>query len=284
MFNVTYTCSGEPFTSEPVNITFCDPDNNCVSTDTSSNSYPNQPPSVPVLGFPEDGADTLHDRNVFFNWSSSDPEGDPVNFTLNVTNPHCADYGRSDISSEDHTADTELNTDFECEGNPYYWRVRACDEWNCSDYSEQRNFSIEDYLNVVLVNDSIDFPSLDPGDVDDTSDGSPQPFLFRNDGNVKANLTNVSSTDLWDTVLLGTSYYRFKVNRSSSEPDSFDWTSSWTSWRNVSVMSSNATVLGSLNYSDSSDEAAVDLAVEVPGSEPAGSKNAVMTFEWGDAR
>ena len=281
-FNVTYTCSGAPYQSESVNITLCDSVNHCVTTPTSSNSYPNQAPTTPSLLAPADGNHSIRVRNVSFSWSSSDPEADPINYTLNVTNSFCDDYLRSNLSSSSHTSEIAFGTEYECNNNDYVWTVQACDAWDCSVFATTFNFSIDDYLDIMMVNGAVNFSAaLHPYEVEETSDGSPAPFLFRNDGIVKADLVNISATALWESFGLNTPYYRLKANRSVAEPDSFDFGASVTSWQNVNASATNQTFIAALNYSDAADEAAIDIWVEVPPGEPVGTKSSVITFSWG---
>jgi parallel beta-helix repeat protein len=281
-FNVTYTCSGTPYESDAMNITFCDSNDNCVTTPTSANSYPNQGPSVPTLITPSEGNHSIRQRHVFLNWTlASDVEDDPVTYTLNITNAYAPDYLRQDIVGANHTTQEELWTEYECMNASYlyFWRVRACDEWDCSSYTALWNFSIDDYLSVVITNDDVSFgANLDLNSINDTTDGNPAPFTFRNDGLILANLSNLTATDLWIDVALDTRYFQFKANN-ATEPACFDWSGSFTAWRNATAQTSE-TVIGRLNYSDASDEAAIDIRIEVPGVERGGSKLSTMTFTW----
>ena len=280
-FNATYSCSGTPFTSTSLNITFCDHSANCVTTATSSNSYPNEAPSVPVPDLPLDGNHSIRTRHVFFNWSSSsDAESDSLTYVLNVTNPVAPDYVRSGLPVTSNTSADELWTEYETFNSDYVWRVRACDDWNCSAWSAPRNFSIDDYLSVELVNDAVSFgSSLSLGSTNDTTDDDPLPFRFRNDGIILANLSNVTTSALWGSVALGTPYYQFMAGNASGEPSSFDWGASLTSWTDVPA-TYLGTVIGSLNYSDASDEAEVEVAIQVPGAEFPGDKHSTMAFTW----
>jgi parallel beta-helix repeat protein len=281
-FNVTYACAGPPYVLASVNITFCDAADLCVTTPTSGNAYPNQAPAIPTLLSPANGNASVRTRFVFFNWSSSDSEGDPINFTINITNNGIApSYLRENLIIDNHTTEEALWTAYEMFTPPYYWRVRACDAWDCSDWSDEWNFTVEDYLAIEIVEDEIDFGSVFTlGSMNDTTDNTPGPFVFRNTGIIFANLTNVSASGpLWDMAPLGTRYWQFKAANVSGMT-SFDWLSSVTLWRNVSFMEADETIIGMLNYTDGNDEAAIDVAIEVPGSETVGTKSGTITFTW----
>ncbi|MBN1274956.1 hypothetical protein JXA12_01565, partial [Candidatus Woesearchaeota archaeon] len=281
-FNATYTCTGTPYTTEEMNITFCDSNNDCVSSYTSSNTYPNQAPTTPTLQWPTSGNHSIKTRTPTFNWTAStDEEGDDINYTINITNDYAPDYDRDNLTTNNHTTQEELWTEYETYDHAYNWSVRACDNWDCSNYTAVWNFSIDDYLSVTITNQEVNFgTSLSLGSTNDTTNDKPQPFTFRNDGIILANLTNVSATQpLWATVSLGTHYWQYKANN-ASEPGSFTWADSLTDWQNVTVMQANQTVIASLDYADASDEAAVDVAIEVPWMETGGSKTGRIRFSW----
>ena len=281
-FNVTYNCSGTPFSENTVSITFCDDFDQCNTTISSSNKYPNQIPVLGSLLTPSSGNDSLIDRTVNFSWSSgSDPDGDPINYTLKLINDYCSGFETSNIS-KNYYLSGELHTIFECQNNVYEWQLKVCDAWNCSSYSSLQNFSIQDYLEISITNDEINFSTLDLDQEEDTSDNSPSPFIFENTGNIKANLTGVNSSGVWSSVGLDNSYYQFKA-RNSSEDNSFNWSASLTTWFNMTDGEIGRIVIGSLDYHTSSNEAYMDIHLRVPPSEPPGSKTDVISFVWESA-
>lgn len=279
-YNVTYNCSGTPFTTASINITFCDAALNCNTTETRSNAYPNQAPVLGNLLLPVDGNDTLIDRLVFFDWeNASDPENDTFNYTINVTNAVCQDQFATDFNYSNYTFNTPFNTSFECLNNEYFWQVRACDDWNCSAYTTTFNFSIQDYLNINVVQNDILFDNLSFLESNDTTDDNPLPFLFENGGNIKANLININSTGIWSSVLLNTSFYQSAVDN-SSEANSFDWENSLTTWRNISDNHRDTILISALDYNDSQDSAEIEINLTVPTGEPSGQKSDTLTFVW----
>jgi hypothetical protein len=278
-FNATYNCSGPPFQSSNIQITFCTALDACNTTTLSTNDYPNQVPVAGSLLLPADGNETLINRTVSFFWNpATDAEGDDVNYTINVSNSFCPNYVRTNLSSTTHITDTELRTDFECLGNNYFWSIQACDQWNCSAYTAEFNFSIAEYLAITIVNDTLNFSNVEVDTSYSTDDGTPEPFIFRNDGNVNANLTNLNSTGLWSSVALDTLFFQFKANY-TSEGAGFDNTNSIMSYTPVSGTTSGI-VVADLNYSDSADEAAIDINITVPSSEPSGEKSGTIEFVW----
>ena len=116
-----------------------------------------------------------------------------------------------------------------------------------------------------------------PGASNDTTDDSPDPFRIRNNGNCFVDI-NISSTDLmWDTQPSPSVYFRYMVDNVSGEEWSFNWSGSSTgSWYNIPDV--NETMIDFLNYSDSSDEAEIDLYIEVPAGESSGVKSSTIVF------
>jgi len=87
----------------------------------------NQPPSVPVLITPEDGATNVPLETELV-WSSSDPEGDDITYTIEL---------RNDADSEVLSFETENDTTFTPPalrfGLKYFWQVTAKDDVNEQD-------------------------------------------------------------------------------------------------------------------------------------------------------
>jgi hypothetical protein len=282
-FNATFNCTGTPYVSSTISITACDAFSTCVSTTPSANAYPNQAPVMKNLLLPADGNDSLTNRLVNFTWEeSTDAENDPFNYTINVTNAFCQDRTATDIVAENYQFASELNTSFECANNPYFWQVRVCDSWDCSNYTTAYNFSIVDYLNILIVNNEINFSNTDLNSADNTSDDSPLPFTFENDGNIHADLQAIQSTGLWAAVGLNTSFYQHSIDN-SSEANSFDWLGSTTAWLNITSNGWAATLVDALDYNDSSDSVEVEILIQVPPAEPPGAKTDTLTFVWGSS-
>ncbi|MBD3209171.1 right-handed parallel beta-helix repeat-containing protein [Candidatus Woesearchaeota archaeon] len=238
----------------------------------------NDKPTTPVLDYPNDDDQFFTNRTPRYNWTTSaDADGDDVNYTfqLSLTDDFSTTLtNQSSITNNYYQQASELGFD------AYYWRVLAYDAYENSSWSSTFNFTLVPSVTITLINDTVDFSTeLDPGDTDDTTDSIPPPFRVRNDGNTYADLVNASANQsLWQQAALGTAYWRFKADNASGEADAFDWATSITDWTNIS--GSNQSLIKDLNYTDANDEAVIDIFVEVPQSEPPGSKKGYLTFSW----
>lgn len=283
-FNVTYKCSGTPFTSNTVDINFCDFDGDCVSSSESANIYPNQ---IPVLGnllTPTNGNETIHDLTPLMTWSAgSDADGDDINYTINISFAGVCDATVFGIE-ENTTALNYTHTEELCPDalNNYSWTLKICDAWNCSDWYTTWTFLIEPFVDINFVTtDTVSFGSMTVSTTNSTdSVGGPTPFHIRNDGNVYANLFNISSiTPIWVSSYagFGTNYMRIKA-RDDSEAGSFNTSKSDMSW--VNYGNTTHDLIYSLNYSDSTDQAYIDVDLTVPSQEPPGAISHDMIFSW----
>ncbi|MGM5480186.1 MAG: LamG domain-containing protein, partial [Nanobdellota archaeon] len=280
-FNVTYKCTGTPYTSDSVSITICDEFSQCVSTPTTSNTYPNQAPTMNSLLTPTNGNDTVHDLTPTFTWeTASDAESDTLTYYFNLsTIVGCQDVSQQTLSSTSFTPSSEL-----CPSalDWYEWTVKVCDEWgDCSSWHANWTFILEPYIDIEMVTDSVDFGIMDILDSDSTTSGSPAPFHFRSDSNVVVDLTNVTApSSIWVSSLgsLGSDYMQLKSRELASESGSFNTASSLTDWFNL--MTESQDIISELDYSDSADESYVDLKLTVPSDEPPGSKSTSLTFMW----
>jgi len=96
----------------------------------------NQAPSTPTLLKPineeNDQKPTCIDPNVLFEWSeSTDPDGDKVYYTVEVSK-------QSDFSTIDQKEENVLTTSTVIlidKGTKFYWRVKATDKKDESDFS-----------------------------------------------------------------------------------------------------------------------------------------------------
>ncbi len=288
-FNVTYTCSGTPYYFNNVSITFYDTSGNNRTTAFSGNIYPNQAPAIPTLIVPTNGNTTIHDIQPFFNWSGSDPENDPINYTINISSNVVCPALATDIINTTNVSNYTNNEDFCPNANDlYFWKVKACDAWDCSAWTSLWNFTLEPYVDIVFINASsgstsnrtLNFGTVYTGNLYDTTNGT-DPFRIRNNGNVLADLVNLTaSSSLWSSsgCGLGTNYMQFRIANATGEPNSFNWTGSTINWTNLS--SSNGGVIDNLNYSNANDEAIIDFNITVPNSEPSGQKSSTIWLSW----
>lgn len=259
----------------------------CVANDGTSNSVGLNSTSVTIqalmpetvtLKSPTNGNNTIRDRKPVFEWY-------PTNYTLryeiNITSTTgCGGNYYKNVTHPvlNFTPTNELCVYTEGPNTIYKWAVRACGIDGCSSWSNTWNFSIQPYVSITLINDSINFGSMGLGQTKNTESGNPGPFVIQNDGNVAADLVNVSvDQNIWSSVPLNTHYFQMK-SRQSNETGSFNFSESITSWVNIST--TNQTMIRKLNYSDSNDSAYLDIQLTVPGAEPPGPKQAYVIFRW----
>ena len=234
----------------------------------------NTPPGVPTLLRPSNGNTSLIYAKPTFTWTNvSNIDNDALNFTLNITSSECPNFGLFEkITALDYTLTSEVM--LECN---YTWQVRAYDGIEYSPWSDNFTFKIYPTIILTLINNSINFGTLSMNESADT-DTLGGPFVVRNDGNVLANISWVSiNQSLFTTVGGNTPYLRFKVDNSTKEPRSFNYSNSTILWTNLDLITqTNRTAIGYLNYSDTSDEAEIDINITVPIDEPPGLKSILM--------
>lgn len=273
-YNVTYNCQGTPYNVNTLNITFCDSTNNCVTTPSSSNQYPNQAPTMGTLQLPTNGNTTIHEVRPTFNWTNAtDPESDSLHYQINIsTTVACATVAITNTSKSEFIPAQDLCPD---SVKNYTWTVRACDVYSdCSGWVTQWTFMIEPYVDLELLTSAINFSGMKALETKNTTDGI-APFTIRNNGNVLADLVNLTvSTSLWEKEALGTAFMRIKAR--AKEAGSY--LSAVTSWVNLTTTHTN--FINDFNYTDTTDEVYIDLEVTVPGDEPPGAKSTNITFVW----
>ncbi len=132
-------------------------------------------------------------------------------------------------------------------------------------------------VNFVTGRSTVSFSSLAVGASDDTTDNSPLPFLIRNDGSVKADVT-ISATSIWSSVNQVATDYRYST--ACSETSCFNTYGTVASATPLGTSAS--TLINNLDFVDSRDEAEVDIYLHVPSDEPAGSKSSTVTVTGSD--
>ena len=231
----------------------------------------NSPPNKVILISPTNGNTTLHDRNVTFTWQqATDPDSDPVTYHIQVSNE--SDFSNliineSSISTMNYTSSIDLDLN-----KVYYWRVRAYDSQDYGNYSDVWNFSIEPYLSITLIANATTFGDMSVDEENDTTNNAPQPFIVRNEGNYPVNIS-VNASALWNSVSLGTEYYKFKAGVYNSIT-SFDTSSSQASWANFT--SSSQSVIKELNYKSGNNTAEIEIYVKVPHQEGSGTRSSTI--------
>jgi parallel beta-helix repeat protein len=234
----------------------------------------NSAPDGIVLSNPEDGNVTI-DRTPTLSWnvgSDSDDDGLTYNLLVDDTSDFSSPVIDTSTGSLQYTPVSDLGLD-----SVYYWKVNASDGTTSGLFSDIWNFTVESYVSISLITNSISFGGLSMGVMNNTTDDNPQPFVVENQGNGLINIS-INATTLFDTVGLGDASYQFKIDN-SSELGSFLGLSSLINW---TFMPSAAVVaIDSLKYEDSTDTAECDILVDVPFSEDAGGKSSTVYFEAG---
>jgi hypothetical protein len=221
----------------------------------------NTRPSVPVLITPSDGNTSVFSRFTYFNWTSTDPDGDTITYYWNLSSPPgCAVIPEKNTTSNEYTSVDKL-----CVDETYNWTVKACDAGGCSAYATPFNFTITSVVGIAFMNESIDFGTLStsvPGapSTDNTSANAPYPLRYNNTGNVDVRTQTKANAALWTNVALNDTAFSYADENSSS----------WQNWTQYyTALTSN------LTYPAMTRE--LEVLVTVPLSEPAGTKNTTVT-------
>jgi hypothetical protein len=237
----------------------------------------NTPPTNATLSVPTNNNSTITTRTPEFNWSaSSDDDNDNITYRLNLTSPCYAAISYSGLTETNKTPDQELHTSDECGVTPlwYNWTVESYDG-EAYNTSAKRNFSIMPVIVFGLDPSTVDFGDMILGASDDSTDGTPAPYILENNGTVFADITNITAdTNLWIRSPSPTEMFQLKV--SDYEHGSINLSGSAVDWTNVST--SNITIIERLNYSRTNNSARIDFRLTVPVDEPAGPKSVTLTL------
>ncbi|MFH1668828.1 MAG: hypothetical protein ABIA62_02785, partial [Candidatus Woesearchaeota archaeon] len=232
------------------------------------------PPSKVNLTYPNDGNDTLVNRTFTFIWEPAyDPDNQTLAYDINITSEFCADIYDTNITSTNYTPVVELGTYDEC--GVYNWSVKAFDGYFYGEWSDSWNFSIQPYVALSFIVDTIDFGDADNDQTNETTDNNPPPFLIQSDGNVHTDVVNVSSNQSFFTGGSATSSdFQIKVNE-STEGLTFNWTGSAMDWIDLTALQ---IIIDFFDWHDTNDTAKIDVKVHVPLDEPPGEKITGLVF------
>ena len=242
----------------------------------------NTPPPNVTLSEPLTSNFTIN-RTPAFSWFNvTDADNDSLIFNIRIICAECSSDNRDvNVSALNFTpSDLRFLGDY----NYYYnWSVQAYDNPGPNAQngpsSEKRNITINSYVSLSLSTSTVNFGTLTLGQVDNTTDDSPAPFMLNNDGNVRLNVSVWANNSLWISATNPTDKFRYKVDN-SSELFSFNYTSSITQFTQFPAMFATRNMsINDLNYQDSNDTAEVDIEVTVPSDETPGSKQAKIVFE-----
>jgi len=231
-----------------------------------------------TLNLPADFNVTTN-RTPEFSWNAGyDADGDSLTYDLNLTcYPSCSDDNRlvEGIDGLSNVIDGYLK--YLKDNNDYYnWTVRAKDDEGSGAWTTSRKIEVNSEITISLPNDTISFGLLAMDATNDTTDDSPLPFLLQNDGNCMLNVT-INATNLWNSILNPTDYFKYKIDNKSGEEGSFDSEQSQTSWQQM-PNATPQTAIVSFNWTDNVDIAEIDLNVTVPPEEGHGDKESTVYF------
>ncbi|MFH1510369.1 MAG: hypothetical protein ABIF10_01655, partial [Candidatus Woesearchaeota archaeon] len=242
------------------------------SAPKSAKAYINNtvPPKA-NLSYPLQNDSFFTERAPTFNWTSiTDPDGDSITYHFQLANDHAFSSvvnNTGGITTHNYSYSKTLTL-----SQTYYWRVLANDSINASPWSSIWNFTIQPYIAVSLFNSTMQFGTMSLNDENDTTDASPAPFKLMNDGNTESNIS-ISSTALWQSVGNNSEYYQYKARQAEAGAYGAD---SQEAWRNLTA--TNTTLLRSFNWTNTKDEAFVDIKVKVPQYEQPASRSSIVTF------
>lgn len=238
----------------------------------------NSVPGNVTLVDPANNNLTLFNRTPTFNWTATtDNDNEALTYTLNITQSTCPSILVAGITATGYPITQNL-----CLDSIYNWSVYASDGEANSTGQDIWGFKVASSLIMTLTNSTVDFGSVIINNEYNTSyEGSPNPFVIQNDGNAVSDVVTISANkSLWTDAGLNTTYFQFKANNRTTEIGAFNWSNSTAIFTNVKNVSlENTTVISQLNWTDSKDNAEIDIRILVPPAEPAGAKytNIVIT-------
>jgi len=246
---------------------------NTTKYNTTQVTVLNSLPSKVVLSYPENNDSFFTNRTPRFNWTAA-TDVDNDNLTYHFQLSIHADVS-SPLVDEENMSNLYYDQQTEFDFDTYYWKVRANDSEDAGDWSDIWNFTVTPSVSIVLVNDSINFGTMDLDEINDTTNDAPKPFILEQRGNTEANVS-IKATPLWSSsyAQLNTSYFQFMVDN-STEANSFDWLNSQITWADMSDVYKK--IIRTFNYSDSNDLAEIEIRVVVPSDETPVAKSSIIT-------
>jgi len=234
-----------------------------------------QPDAFSLLE-PNNGNFSLFNRTPYFDWTNAtDPDGDAITYTINVTHPVCPDIHSVVGADSNFTPSSYLCTTYNSTQN-YTWSVTASDPDGNKTYSQTWTFRIKSWVIINLTRESVDFDKILRTVSNDTSDDKPQPLLLQNDGNVPVNISGNVTDPLWSNATLNTSNFQWKIASTAAEPNSYNNVNTLTTFTNVSDII--VFLINGLHFDNVNDEAEIDLNITATLDEPPGEKGSSLLF------
>jgi len=232
----------------------------------------------PVLIYPVSGSTTTN-RTLAFVWNNSlDQYSSNLNYNLTIDT--ATDFSSPIFSWTNITNISDVNITFEFPevldvDSTYFWKVTANDSTGYGGNSSVFNFTLQSYLAISIINDSVDFGHQAPGAIVDTSNNTYQPFYTENVGNIEFNVT-LNASQYFNAVPFPSNYYQFKMRE--KEAGAFNTGLSQLVYTNMTPVLGATPHLVSLNWSDQYDDFYTDILVNVPTNESPGAKSSLVTF------
>ena len=206
------------------NLTFYAADsNNNFNYTEKSNFTANSPPHPPTLIVPRNltvDDPRIVNRTTPFSWNNSvDSDNDIFSYHLQVDDNSDFLVPEINVSSIFNTSPenvTYYSTIELAVDTVYYWRVRANDTYNWSNYSMIANFTVQSYLSFSLLTNKVPFGGLLPGQKEDTYDRDPPPFRGENAGNINMNIT-INGSQLFVNGGFPSGNYQYNITQNESE-------------------------------------------------------------------
>lgn len=239
-------------------------------------------PSITMLIKPEE-EEIIYERKPLFNWTHN-PGANNITYHLQLSLSN--DFqtliiNNTGIPTLSFNSSTVLDEALNFE--TYHWRIRAYneDEELYGEWSNKSNFTVQSLLAINIINPGINFGTLEIGEEKNTTTNNPEPFKFKNQGNIEADLKNMTATNsIWQTPTAGlnTDYWQIKLREN---PEAYNTQSSKTNWMNITNVIEDVVI--KLNYTGTQqdhNEIEMDIKIKVPQQEPPGDKTEQITFTW----
>jgi hypothetical protein len=237
----------------------------------------NTAPTVPILVSPSNGSTTTN-RTPTLVWNiSTDADGDPITYNLLIDDNSA--FNNLEVNETGITNNTATNITFNLSttldvDTTYFWKVRANDSTEYGTFSGIGNFTVQSLLSISVIDATVNFGSMGPGDTANTTLQNPKPFRAENVGNINFNGT-ITATKMFNNSAFPSIDYQFKVRE--NESGSFNTTLSNTSFINMNE-SSNLAHIFDVNWQPFKNDFLTDILITVPGDEEPGEKSSTVTF------
>jgi hypothetical protein len=232
-------------------------------------------PTAPVLLTPTDGNDSIVDRTPTLRWNNSiDTDPDTVIYEVLVATDAgftTVFYNNTNVSESIDITNVTVGSILPVD-DVYYWKVRAYDGYNYSNYSTTFNFTLNSFLAAGFAAGNASFAAIEGGFTRATDTGDAEPLVIENTGNVFLNITLLGGQLFSSAGFPSDTYqYRAAVNESGA----FNTTLSQLTYANVTNSSSVVDIV-SLNWQDAADAATVHIRISPETDEPPGNKTSTL--------